>query len=55
MVQVLQKPNSILQNFFHCDVDLLVVSCDYLPLSGFPLIIGKLVIDARCDLQLLEP
>jgi hypothetical protein len=50
MVLVLKKPNPILQNFFHYDVDLLVVSCDSLPWSGFPLIIGKLVNDARCDL-----
>jgi hypothetical protein len=55
MVIVLKTPNPLLQNFFHCDVDLLVVSCDSMPWSGFPLIFGELVVDARCDIPLLEP
>jgi hypothetical protein len=34
MVVVLKTPNPLLQNFFHYDVDLLVVSWDYVPWSG---------------------
>jgi hypothetical protein len=34
---------------------LLVVSCDYVPWSGCPLRFGELVVDARCDIPLLEP
>jgi hypothetical protein len=55
MVVVLKIPNPLLQNFFHYDVDLLVVSCDFVPWSGCPLRVGELVVDARCDLPLLEP
>jgi len=55
MVVVLKIPNTLLQNFFHYDVYLLVVSCNYVSWSGFPLIFGELVVDARCDLPLLEP
>jgi hypothetical protein len=55
MVVVLKTPNPILQNFFHYDVDLLVVSCDSMLWSGCPLILGELVVDSRCDFPLLEP
>jgi hypothetical protein len=55
MVVVLKTPNPLLQNFFHYDVDLLVVSCDFVPWLGCPLRFGELVVDARCDLPLLEP
>ena len=55
MVVVLKEPNPLIQKFFHYDVDLLVVSCDSVPWSGCPLIFGELVLDARCDLPLLEP
>jgi hypothetical protein len=54
MVVVLKKPNPLLQNFFHYDVDLLVVSCDSVPWLGCPLRFGELVVDAQCDLPLLE-
>ena len=43
------------QNFFLCDVDLLVVSFYFAPTRGYPLRVGELVIDARCDVPLLEP
>jgi hypothetical protein len=36
MVVVLKTPNPLLQNFFHYDVDLLVVSCDSVPWLGCP-------------------
>jgi hypothetical protein len=55
MVVVLKTPNPLLQNFFHYDVDLLVVSCDFVPWSGCPLRFGELVVDARYDHPLLEP
>jgi len=55
MVAVLKIPNPLLQNFFHYDVNVLVVSCDSVPFSDCPLRFGELVIDARCDLPLLEP
>jgi hypothetical protein len=55
MVVVLKTLNPLLQNIFHYDVDLLIVSCDYVPWSGFPLRFGELVVDSRCDIPLLEP
>ena len=55
MVVVLKTPNPLLQNFFHYDVDLLVVSYDYVSWSGCLLIFRELVVDARCDLPLLKP
>jgi hypothetical protein len=55
MVVVLKIPNPLLKNLFHYDVDMLVVSCDSVPWLGFPLRVGELVVDARCDLPLLEP
>jgi hypothetical protein len=55
MVVVLKTPNPLLQNFFHYDVDLLVVSYDFVPWSGCPLRFRELVVDSRCDLPLLEP
>ena len=53
MVVALKTPNLTPQNFFHCDVDLLVVSSDYVP--SYPLRVGELVVDALCALALLEP
>ena len=50
MVVVLKTRNPLLQNFFHYDVNMLVVSCDCVPWSGFPLRFGELVVDAQCDL-----
>jgi hypothetical protein len=55
MVVFLQIPNPLLQKLFHYDVDLLVVSCNSIPWSGCPLRVGELVVDARCDIPLLEP
>jgi hypothetical protein len=46
MVVVLQTPNPLLQNFFNYDVDLLVVSYDFVPWSSCPLRFGELVVDA---------
>ena len=55
MVVVLKTPNLQLQKFFHCDVDLLVVSFGFAPRSSYPLRVGELVVDALCALPLLEP
>jgi hypothetical protein len=55
MVVVLKTLNPLLQNFFHYDVDMLVVSCDSMPWLCCPLRFGELVVDAQCVLSLLEP
>jgi hypothetical protein len=55
MVVILKTPNLPLENFFHCDVDLLVVSFDSMPRLGYPLRVVELVVDALCALPLLEP
>jgi hypothetical protein len=55
MVVVLKKPNLQLQNFFHYDVDLLIVSFDSVPWLGYVLRVGELVVDSLCALPLLEP
>ena len=55
MVVVLKTPNLPLQNFFHCDANMLVVSFDYAPRSGYPLRVGELVDVVVCALALLEP
>jgi hypothetical protein len=44
MVVVLKTPNPLLQNFFHYDVDLPIVSCNSMPWSGCPLRFGELVV-----------
>ena len=55
MVVTVKIPSLIHQNFSRCDVDLPVVSFDFVPNSGYPLRVGELLVDARCDLPLLEP
>ena len=55
MVVAIKIPNRLHQKFFHCDVDLPVVSFDFLPNLGYPLGVGELFIDARCDIPILEP
>jgi hypothetical protein len=55
MVVVLKTPNTLLQNFFHYDANLLVLSCDYVPWSGCPLRFGEVVVDSRFDLPLIAP
>ena len=55
MVVVVKIPSLLHQNFSCCDVDMHVVSFDFVPNSGYPLRVGELIIDARCDLTLLEP
>ena len=55
MVVVLKKPNLQLQNFFHYDVDMLVVSFNYAIGSGYLLRVGELVVDSLCFLRVLAP
>ena len=55
MVVAVGIPNHLHQNFFHCDVDLPIVSFYYAPTRGYPLRVGGFVDDARCDVPLLEP
>ena len=41
------KTSSILhENFSRCDVDIHVVSFDFVPNLGYPLRVGELVVDA---------
>ena len=55
MVVAVKIPSLPHQNFSHCDVDLPIVSFDFVPNLGYPLIFGEILVDARCDLPLLEP
>ena len=55
MVVVVKIPNFLHQNFSRYDVDLPIVSFDFVPNSGYPLRVGELLADSRCDLPLLEP
>ena len=43
------------KNVSRRNVDLLIVSFDFVPNLGHPLRVGELVVDARYDLPLLEP
>ena len=54
MVIAVKIPSLPHQNFSHCDVDLPIVSFDFVPNLGYPLRVGELLVDARCDLPLLE-
>ena len=55
MVVVIGRPNHLHQNFFCCDVDMHVILFYFAPTQGYPLRVGELVVDAQCDLLLLEP
>ena len=55
MIVAVKIPSRLHQNFFHCDVDLPIVSFDFVPNIGYPLRDGELLVDARCDIPLLEP
>ena len=55
MVVAVKIPNLLHQNFSHCDVDLPIVSFDFVPNLRYPLRVGELIVDAQCDLPLLEP
>ena len=55
MVVVVKIPSLPHQNFSHCDVDFPFVSFDFVPNLGYPLRVGEIIVDARCDPPLLEP
>ena len=55
MVVAVKIPSLLHQNFSRYDVNMPVVSFDFMPKLGYPLRVGELVVDARCDLPLLEP
>ena len=55
MVVAIKIPSLPHQNICHCDVDMPVVSFGFVPNLGYPLRVGELLADARCDLTLLKP
>ena len=55
MVVAIKIPSLLRQNFSCYDVDLPIVSFDFVPNSGYPLRVVELLFDARCDIPLLEP
>ena len=55
MVVAVKIPSLLHQNFSRCDVDPPVVSFNFVPNLGCPLRVGELLVDALCDLPLLEP
>ena len=52
---VVKIPSCLHQNFFHYDVDMPAISLNYAPEWGYPLKVGEIVLDAQCDIPLLEP
>ena len=55
MVVAVKMPSLLHQKFSCYNVDLLVVSFDFVPNLDYPLRVGELSFNARCDLPLLEP
>ena len=55
MVVAVKIPSILHQNLSRCDVDLNIVSFDFVPNLDYPLRVGELVFDVRCDIPLLEP
>ena len=49
MVVAVKIPSLLHQNFSCYDVDLPVVSFDFVPNSGFPLRVGGLLVDAQLE------
>ena len=54
MVVAIKIASLLHQKFSRCDVDLLVISFNFVPNLGYPLRVGEIFVDARCDLPLLE-
>ena len=54
MVVAVKIPNLLHQNLYRCDVDMPIVSFDFVPKLGYPLRVRELVVDALCDLPFLE-
>ena len=55
MVVTIKIPSILHQNFSRCDVDIPIVSFNFVPNLGFTLRVGELVVDAQCDLPLFSP
>ena len=55
MVIVVKTASLLHQNFSSCDIDLPIVSFDFVSNLGYPLRVGELLVDAGCDPPLLEP
>ena len=55
MVLAVKIPSLLHQKFSRYDVDLPVVSFDFVPNLGYPLRVGELLVDSRCDLHCLNP
>ena len=55
MVVAVKIPGLLHKKFSFCDVDMPVVPFDFVPNSGYPLRFGELLVDAQCDIPLLEP
>ena len=55
MVVAVKKPSLLHQKFSCCDVDMLVVSFNFVLELDYPLRVRELVVDAPYDLPLLEP
>ena len=55
MVVAIKIPTLPHQNFSHYNVDLPIVSFDFVPNLGYPLRVGELFVDVGCDISLLEP
>ena len=55
MVVVLKTSNPPPQIVFHCGVDMIIVSFDFVLDSSCCLRVEELVVDASCGLPLLEP
>ena len=55
MVVAVKIPSLLNKKFSRCDVNLHIVSFDFVPNLGYPLRVEELLANARCDLPLLEP
>ena len=55
MVVAVEIPSHLHKKFLRYDFDLPVVSFYSMPTRGYPLRVGGLVVDVRCDVPLPEP
>ena len=55
MVVAVKIPNLLHQNLSDYDIDLPIVSFDFVPNLGYPLRVGEIFVDVQCDLPLLKP
>ena len=55
MVVAIKIPSLLHQKFSRCDVDLPIVSFNFVPNLGHPLRVGELLVDAQSELPPFEP